>query len=169
MFVFRICFSGQKGKKTSGRARKERIKYRENGGMLPEEMMKPKNECQSKKGGQGEADHQESMERVKLCRSLAASEGSRNKRINEGMRGETERGKRCMGKKRREKRPAGKEMLNECRLHGGVMNDTSLGSHSSICPSLPPFLPSSLFSSLLLCAIVPSFVFLEKPETLHRH
>lgn len=81
----------ERGKKTSGRARKEGIKYRENGGMLPEEMMKPKNECQSEKGGRREADHQESMERAKLRRSLAASEESRNKRINEGMRRETER------------------------------------------------------------------------------
>lgn len=32
------------------------------------------------------------------------------------------------------------EMLKERRLHGGVMNDASLGSHSSICPSLPPCL-----------------------------
>lgn len=50
------------------------------------------------------------------------------------------------------------------------MNDTSLGSHSSICPSLPPLsLPVSLFSSLLpsrlislpsFCALSPSlFVF----------
>lgn len=47
------------------------------------------------------------------------------------------------------KRPAEKEKgrVNECRLHGGVMNDTSLGSHSSICPS-SPLLP-------LLC---PSFL-----------
>lgn len=54
--------------------------------------------------GRREADHQESMERVELCRSLAASEGSGNKRINERMRGETERGKCCMGKKRRGKK-----------------------------------------------------------------
>lgn len=50
-----------------------------------------------------------------------------------------------------------RERERECRLHGGVMNDTSLGSHSSICPSLPPSLPIALFSSLLsFCALVPT-------------
>lgn len=57
-------------------------------------------------------------------------------------------------KKKKRKRPAEKEKerLNECRLHGGVMNDTSLGSHSSICPSsllLPPSSSSLLLSQLI--------------------
>lgn len=37
--------------KNGWKSQKEGIKYRGNGGMLPEEMMKPKNECQSKKQG----------------------------------------------------------------------------------------------------------------------
>lgn len=46
MFVLGFQCKGQEGEKTSGRSQKEGIKYREDGGMLPEEMMKPKNECQ---------------------------------------------------------------------------------------------------------------------------
>lgn len=51
--------------------------------------------------------------------------------------------------------------MNECRLHGGVMNDTSLGSHSSICPSCPPlslppfpiFFPPSSSTYLAPCSL----------------
>lgn len=55
--------------------------------------MKPKNECQREKRGRHEGDCQSMAERVKLCQSLAASDGCGNKRINEGMRGGRERGK----------------------------------------------------------------------------
>lgn len=61
------------------------------------------------------------------------------------------------------KRPAEKEKgrVNECRLHGGVMNDTSLGSHSSICPSsplLPLLCPSFLPFPFFLNSSPPSFL-----------
>lgn len=66
-------------------------------------------------------------------------------------------------RKKRRKRPAEKEKerVNECRLHGGVMNDTSLGSHSSICPSCPPlylppfplFFPPSSSTHFTLCSL----------------
>lgn len=46
--------------------------------------------------------------------------------------------------------------MKECRLQAGVMNDTSLGSHSSICPSLPP----PLLCMSLLCSLPQVFTHL---------
>lgn len=94
-------------------------------------------------------------ERVKLCQSLAASDGSGNKRINEGMKEENAAWRRRGG----ERRPAGRDAegaqaarwRDERRVSGVPL------LHLSIPPSLPhPSLPS------FFCALSP---FLEKPET----
>lgn len=86
------------------------------------------------------------------------------------------------GKERKKrKRPAERERerVNECRLHGGVMNDTSLGSHSSICPSLPLlslplFFPPSFSTHLpplFLHSVIPTslspFSFLPLSPSFH--
>lgn len=81
-----------------------------------------------------------------------------NKWMDEGKKEKKEK-EGCTEKKKKRKDLQGKrKRLNKCRLHGGVMNDTSLGSHSSICPSPPPSLPiSSIFFPPSFSA--PTFLF----------
>lgn len=121
--------------------------------MLPEEMMKPKNKCQREEGRRGGVGGGE----VKLCQSLAASDGSGNKRINEGMKEENAAWRRRGG----ERRPAGRDaegaQAARWRDERHVSGVPLL--HLSIPPSLPHPSPPSFF-----CAVSP---FLEKPETLH--
>lgn len=106
---------------------KEREKGRENaeqkGGVLPEEMMKPKNDCQTDREGDGEQKMAGRKERQiiiklmanewKLCRGLPTIGGSGYEIINGWMKGKRYRQKKCQigrrRRKKRRKRPAGKE------------------------------------------------------------
>lgn len=114
--------------------------------MLPEEMMEPKNECQPWR------DREQRMvggrERDRLFDRERVEGGSDERwRVNGWNRnGENNEGRLEEGRsERREETEIEKERVRT----GGVMNDTSLGSHSSICPSsLPLYFYHSLYPVL---------------------
>lgn len=125
--------------KDERKSQKEGIEHRESGRMLPEEMMKPKNKCQREEGRRGGVEGGG----VKLCQSLAASDGSGNKRINEGMKEENAAWRRRGG----ERRPAGRDaegaQAARWRDERHVSGVPLL--HLSIPPSLPHPSPPSFF------------------------